>query len=374
MNKTKIESLQVARALAAVMVASGHTINVAEKRFANADYGWMDYLYSIGGSGVDIFFIISGFIMVYTSRNMEASPQSVGLFWARRLARIVPLYWLITTITLGVLLLGLSTDQVSMSATFIAKSYLFLPVLNTAGDLRPVVGVGWTLIYEMFFYLWFGLSLLMATRWRLPFLTAALGMLVVLGILMPSTRQENVVLVTYTDALLLEFLLGAWIARFYFAMEGRGSVWLAATVLAAGWVALSYCARFRPDENYGMVRFLAAGLPSALIVCGLLMLERAMGGWDRIPFLSAAGDSSYSLYLTHKLQLLGVGLMTKLFMDLRQIDAAHFYLLMLACELFVAYLVFRHFERPVTEKLNAWLAQRKTDRFPAPAGHHSSTP
>ena len=111
-----------------------------------------------GGAGVDIFFVISGFIMVYTTMDREITPWS---FMADRIARIVPAYW---AATLGVFFLALVAPSLLQTSHMqwgeLFKSLVFVPFRKANGLVQPVLFVGWTLNYEMFFYLMFAAGLL----------------------------------------------------------------------------------------------------------------------------------------------------------------------------------------------------------------------
>lgn len=162
MQGVRIDIIQVLRGVAAVMVLFYHT-RAAEQKYTGFSYlsGWTEY----GMYGVDIFFFISGFIITWTTINHAPSLQNSGRFFIRRAIRIYPLYWLITTAVLFLYLVR--PDMVNASATnepHILRSYLLLPQHGT-----PLLAVGWTLVYEMYFYLVFAL-LLLTKRKALPFL------------------------------------------------------------------------------------------------------------------------------------------------------------------------------------------------------------
>src|SRR5690606_35064881 len=104
-----------------------------------------------GDFGVDLFFVISGFIMVHVSRNQFARPGAPLDFVRRRLVRIVPLYWTMTTLMVAVvLLLPQSVDTATADPRQWIASYLFIPFERASdGMMRPVLGLGWSLNYEM---------------------------------------------------------------------------------------------------------------------------------------------------------------------------------------------------------------------------------
>ena len=108
-------------------------------------------LYSLA-SGVDLFFVISGFIMVYSSEDLFGARGAWRTFLTRRLVRIVPLYWLTTAITIP--LMSLTVDWQSLLG-----SYFFIPYRAPSNAIVPLHGVGWTLNLEMFFYVIFAAAI-----------------------------------------------------------------------------------------------------------------------------------------------------------------------------------------------------------------------
>lgn len=262
--RTTLTSIQYLRGLAALAVVAMHT-------------GWT---YSgIGAAGVDVFFVISGFIMVHVSRR-EVTPT---VFLRARVLRVVPLYWLLTLV--GVALAGL--DDIPR----ILASLAFWPHAGFDGRDYPVLIPGWTLNYEVFFYLAFAVTLLLQARLRLPVLSLGLAGLVALGI---AIHPAQAAAATYTGPLLLEFLGGAWLCQAW--QRGwvpRGRWGLALSALGA--LVLLAQAGIGPFEGW---RCLTWGLPSLLIVAGALGAE-AGGRLPRILGLRQMGDASYALYLTH---------------------------------------------------------------------------
>jgi hypothetical protein len=165
------------------------------------------------GSGVPIFFAISGFIMVVTSANAFGSTQSALDFMRRRIIRIVPLYWLVTTVGLAALLVMPAQMKVLPNDYgYIISSYLFWPAMRLTGDVRPLATPGWTLNLEMFFYVVFAIALLFPRRFGLPFLFSSLGLLVCARV---SGLLPGVALNFWGDPIVLGFLLGAAVGVIY---------------------------------------------------------------------------------------------------------------------------------------------------------------
>jgi exopolysaccharide production protein ExoZ len=277
-------SIQYLRGFAALAVVLYHASQRAGPTFG------------AGAAGVDVFFVISGFIMWTISARRATGP---GDFLLRRAGRIVPLYWTVTLLVVGLDLVRPSTfPNMRLDAPHVILSLLFLPHRDPTGDIAPVIVPGWTLNYEAFFYAVFALTLLLPAGRRVWTLTAALGGLCLLGLFLPHGRWA--VVDTYCDPLVLEFVAGAWLARA--AAAGRlGGSTAAVAAIAAGLAILTAVAITGADAR-GWARLLYWGLPALLIVWGALSLEGA-GRAPVLPALKLLGDASYSTYLAHGLAL-----------------------------------------------------------------------
>ncbi len=256
-------SVQYLRAIAALAVVTFHSENAAP----------------LGQCGVDVFFVISGFIMWSVTTN----PLGPGEFLCHRLIRIVPLYWIATL----VMALHLHSD-----AWDIVRSLLFWPYRRaTDGEIWPILVQGWTLNFEMFFYLLFAAALLVPRRFRLLVLSGVIGGLAVIGL---AARPADAVLWTYSSPLMFEFLFGVWIAE----LTLHATIPSLPGALAMIAVSLAAFAMTIGDYTPKLWRFAIWGVPGALLVWGAIALEWR-GTMPRIPLLKLLGDSSYSIYLFH---------------------------------------------------------------------------
>ena len=190
-------SLQVLRAAAALLVLihhAGYDADMIAERTARTAFA-LDRFFD-WGFGIHLFFVVSGFIMVRTARGFGSVRGSL-VFLVRRLIRVVPLYWLMTSLVLVGALLAPELLNMPIGGLDVAVgSYLFVPVLRAGGALRPVLGQGWTLDYEMFFYVLFAMSMLLPRRSGLTGLAAALIGLVLIGSL---ARPAAAALGVWTD-------------------------------------------------------------------------------------------------------------------------------------------------------------------------------
>jgi exopolysaccharide production protein ExoZ len=277
-------SIQYLRALAAMLVVYHH----AREQFPGFQQALPN---SIGTAGVDLFFVISGFIMV-TITDMQ--PIGPGEFVIRRIVRIVPVYWFYTTITaVAILIVPMFFRDSRFTVSHYVLSLLFVPHLNP-GDMSvsPLLKLGWTLNYEMFFYCLFSATLLLVNRSRILILTLAFIGLVLVGWIFEPQRPP---LVVYTDAIILEFALGTLIG--YAFVTGRlrriGSLtsW---TLIVVALVAAPLLSVFDGRVH----RVIIYGIPACLIVLGSIALE-VNCSLPKHRLFRLVGDSSYSIYLAH---------------------------------------------------------------------------
>jgi exopolysaccharide production protein ExoZ len=254
-----------------------------------------------GAAGVDVFFVISGFIMWLIARRIEADTAT---FLKDRLIRVVPMYWLVTlALALAATLRPGLFPLDHPTATHIARSLLFLPHHAPHSDrLFPLVVQGWTLNYEMFFYGLFGLALLWPRSDRPWLITVILAGCVIAGAIF---APRGAALLVYTSPLLLEFLAGIWLAS---AWEGKS--WVPAkfgwAALLAGFLLFA-AVEVSGVQGDGPLRVLYWGLPAFLVVCGAVTLDRN-GRLPRLPILQGLGNASYSIYLTHFLTITAVAI------------------------------------------------------------------
>jgi len=276
--------VQALRALAAALVVVHHSISMSLMwvvRRPGAPY-WTN-----GAAGVDIFFVISGFVMAISVPGLAGKRNKAGVFLWRRFTRIVPLYWAALTVRLAQLLLAPAQDP-TLTPWRVVASYLFIPAKNGKGEVFPIVVAGWTLNYEVFFYLLFAAALAFDIS-PLAFLAPCLTALALAGMARTPAWPDFTAL---ASTLVLEFLFGVVLAHFATRrkLPGAAMGWL---LLAGGLVALLLV-----PEAHAPLGFLAWGAPAAAIVTGAVALEDQLG--SRVPrWLLAAGEASYALYLSH---------------------------------------------------------------------------
>jgi exopolysaccharide production protein ExoZ len=297
LRASRLESIQVLRAIAAIGVVFTHAITRIGTAFPDANQhsvlAGSDGQLTAGDAGVDLFFAISGFIMLYVHQDDFGKARAPLNFMIKRIIRIVPIYWSLTTAALIVLMVApqlFTTHYRGIDLPWIIGSYLFVPIAPPGWNATPVVGVGWTLNFEMFFYVAFAFALFLPRRLALHLIFVGFGGLVAIGvILQPSTPVLGLV----TNWLLLDFLMGVAIALWLVA-RGRLPPAAAFALLLIGAVCLAATILWPPPEE-GPLRVLKWGIPTALIVFAMSSIDIPEGRVAKP--LSILGDASYSIYL-----------------------------------------------------------------------------
>ncbi len=278
------QSVQFLRFVAALLVVIFHA-HVAQSRLTPASQpGLIDYYFSAGAIGVHIFFVVSGFVMAHTSLDKFATPGATSEFLLRRICRIFPPYWIYAA--LYVLIHSASGTAYQLSASTALQSALLLP-----GGSASIIGPGWTLSYEVYFYFCFGLALILSRWTGLLVLTATFLVAIAIGAAAGLSASIPF------NPLLLEFLAGMWAAVYInYAGPSRQTtsmLWIAAALfLYAAGIAYGY------DKLPSVLMW---GIPSAILVFGMVQMERCSKLPNLLNRLSVLGDSSYSLYLLHTL-------------------------------------------------------------------------
>jgi exopolysaccharide production protein ExoZ len=284
--------VQVLRGLAAMLVVLFHAGILADERFAAPGSHLFGPLFRAGAGGVDIFFPISGFVMVISTVGLLSEPGAWRIFLKRRMIRIVPLYWIATTLKLLIVLLvpALVLHTV-ISPGYVVSSYLFIFAANPAGEVAPLLPVAWTLIFEMFFYVCFALTLLLRVS-QMRTLAIVMGLVAAVGFL--STPRWPAAL-HLLDPIVLEFIAGMAIARW--TLAGRGLPPIAAGALAAAAIIALFATDLGTDPGFQRIRFLLWGLPGFALLAATVSLEPwiAARKW-RLPRL--IGDASYAIYIS----------------------------------------------------------------------------
>ncbi|HEX8166170.1 MAG TPA: acyltransferase [Beijerinckiaceae bacterium] len=360
-----LANLQALRALAALGVVFYHT-----------DHRLFDGIHT-DLNGVSIFFVISGFIMCYVTRNDPSR------FFEKRLIRIVPLYWFATATVVVLNTYGLTNPVVTLPAMFgnglsslqswivgcsrafldgelwlrVLKSLFFIPL--PPGEY-PVIGVGWTLNLEMFFYFVFGVALLVTRTWA-P--VAACAVLL-------AMKSEAVaaacgpVCAFYAHDYTYFFVLGVGLYYVWTCTEGlnaahRGWVGPMAGAVLAGALLATVAAESPAVRGIaGPVLPHAHYLLPVLVVLSALLLER-VGLGTRSRLVLAAGAASYALYLIHPSVVLTLQVLGETWPAVHPKGSLAAALLAVAVSLGFAFLLHYGFDEPVKRLLKRSLRVRR---------------
>jgi exopolysaccharide production protein ExoZ len=283
-KRPEILSIQYLRAAAAIAVVIFHLTQTES------------WLHHIGKYGVDMFFVISGFIMVVMTKGQSIKPIDFAI---DRITRIVPSYWFATIAAFVVALLGLHFHNPSKDLIFLATSLLFIPAKNIYGEIQPTLYLGWTLNFEMFFYGIFSFALLFRKS-RTALVCLILTILFVIGMfLSPSSALMK----TYTSPLLLEFAAGAVLGEIFGLQLDRFSpqYQLIYGLLVA--VVLALFGVGSPSLVFGSA--------SVVIITVGLLIERR-GLMPNIRGLRVLGSASFAIYLYQEFAFGAVGAVLKL--------------------------------------------------------------
>lgn len=363
-HQDRLDSVQVLRAAAALAVTIAHTwvwvaTACAQNGIPNPVPGMVT-----GAAGVDLFFVISGFIMVYTTRKDPPSFRSSRHFFLRRLSRIAPLYWIaMATFALSVLDVGSTMEKESIDIPTIIYSALFIFHQRPPPDnsIAPMLAQGWSLNYEMFFYLMFALVLLFPRRWSIPAFIAALLIMGRLGDILTIGNFRTLMhilnmsgtLAHYFVDYLWEFAFGVAVG-FAYSNELRLPRSAAIACVVLGIALLWSSTLYQPAIYTG--RSIHWGIPCAMILAGAINLGRHLD--DRWRAIVMIGDASYAQYLFHGMVMLWLFIHWPRIVNLliKTVGPWGIVIYMTAMSVIVSVVVYVFIERPLLRTLRSTVA------------------
>lgn len=330
----KLINIQTLRAIAALNVVVFHSIE-ASKSYAVPARA-LSFLDGWGVSGVDLFFVISGFVMVYTQHKNARAPAS---FFRDRIIRIVPIYWLLTLVmTLLLWFMPSMFRQMSYSTEWILASFGFVSKWGLGQN--PVLYLGWSIEYELFFYSVFSLMIFLS-RNRLVEFWAAIVLLAFVATIK-------------VDPIFVEFVFGMFVGHFYVKQGKKVPRLVAPVALFAGGVVFIGSLWFK---DQALSRVLVYGLPASILVFGAVTAKQIRAG-----FLSALGDASYSLYLVQVFTIPVIYKISRVFPASDQHpDLLIFVSVFATCV--AAWVLFRTLELPITCWVRDHFSRLRTDSF-----------
>ncbi|MBE0577846.1 acyltransferase [Devosia sp.] len=340
-------SIQYLRGLAATLVVASHAFlyPIADEPLLYGRWGWL---------GVILFFVISGFIMVTVTGNGRFDGP---FFLRRRAVRVIPMYWAATLFTAA---LALGAPQLFKTMSFewsqLWRSLLFIPFYNeTSGGIHPIYKLGWTLNYEVYFYLCFAILCFLGSTSRVMILSLLFGGLALYGYL---ATPQDALSVFYTSYVPLAFCVGMGLGLM--ALRGARAtspltLWSAGLVGLTGLVVgLAWPAQVVEDWT----AFLGCLVFATSAVFLGVQLEPVL---PRVRYLERSGDASYSTYLSH---IYVVGALSWLaYAVLRAEDPATYIsvaMVTIACATAAGVLLHVAIERPLTRWFTPLAARAPT--------------
>ncbi len=347
-------SVQCLRGLAAMIVVCFHCFPQLERM------GYTGNQHISLSSGVDIFFIISGFIMLVSARRSPS--RGPGAFLLNRMIRIIPIYWILTSVFVAI---ALFAPQLMSSSRFelthVIKSYLMIPAPHPVINMYwPILIPGWTLNYEMFFYIIFALGLaVVPSRGRA--LSLFVGAIIMGFALLPLFVPLRGVPAFYTSSVIVEFVFGMVAAEIYIAGHRISApVGALCMLVGGGSLLLSDYVAF-PD-----IRGLTFGIPALLIFTGAVFAPWRPTG-RVVKLLRPVGDASYSIYLTHMITMSAAGQGWRRFIgDALPGSYILFMIVSIAASALGGFLFYRLVELPLTDWLKTNMRGRAAPSVPAP--------
>jgi exopolysaccharide production protein ExoZ len=277
-KRTSLDSLQLIRAIAIILVVFHHAYNLIIN-YHNVNAPLLS-VFEFGDLGVDLFFVLSGFIIFYVHQKDFNNKEQLKTYAYKRIARIFPVYWIVTLIFLSFVLFDRSFLQ-------IITSLFLIPT----GE-QPIVGVAWSLQHEMLFYILFAFAI-----WNKRVFLPAVYLWVLITIFVNvflRIELSNPLVALVLSPLNLEFLLGCTAAYIYrkYMLTNFGALALIGTLyILAAWV-------IQIVTSLEFNHVLAWGIPATLLILGLVSLERNKDIKIN-KTLVYIGDASYSIYLLH---------------------------------------------------------------------------
>ncbi|MDB5199018.1 MAG: Acyltransferase 3 [Chitinophagaceae bacterium] len=341
-----LQLIQVLRGIASLLVVllhcSRNSTEILQQRF-------LGDVFLFGGAGVDIFFVLSGFIITYTNFKFIGKSDHFNFFIRRRVVRIYPTYWIIISLflLLQVLLPSFYRTHFSFDFINIISTYLLLP-----GHVM-VNGVSWTLSYELFFYLLFSLAFFIPQKkWSFYIAMLYAAIIILLPVMGYNFENDNSLLSLVTYPMNVEFFMGVLVGVLISKISNK----IAMPLIITGSILFLMSAVFF-NLNYYLVpntfnRVILFGIPSFFIITGLVKYELNKKIKVHNIFL-LLGEASYSLYLIH-LPVLAASF--KIFSKLNMTNNLFIncIIILIVCIICYASILFYKFvEKPIIARLNS---------------------
>ncbi|MEO6861265.1 MAG: acyltransferase [Microcoleus sp.] len=288
--RKKLNLLQVYRGIAALLVVMFHINQMSTERLNQVTFF---NLFQAGWSGVDYFFVLSGFIMVYVHRSAIGKKDQLKSFLVKRCVRIYPIYWIITLTVLCFFLVipGFGNEK-DLSLAHIIVSLFLMPQND-----KPILDVGWTLVYEIYFYVLFSIAIWLKPKQSIPLLSAWLFVTMLHFSKILQFGDSAFLLNLVFGNMNLEFVLGCLAA--YIVIKYNKNItnyrWILFGIANLGYVILAMLVAW---GNVEFERINTFAVLAGLIVIASTSID--LKDSPRIPyFFIFLGDASYSIFLIH---------------------------------------------------------------------------
>ncbi|WP_345952713.1 acyltransferase [Mucilaginibacter sp. PAMB04168] len=281
-----IDSVQVMRAFAAVSVLFFHGTHIIDNKL---NFLFLNNFFDAGYSGVDVFFVISGFIILHTCMGKDFNAFT---FLKKRFVRIYPVYWVVT---LAVII----AYQIAPEGVQPYKEdwRIILGSLALVPQKIYIIGIAWTLTFELLFYVVFAVAYSIGKKFLFAvlFVWAA----VILALYAADVKPASVALNMLVNPIIIEFFFGCLIAYFYnryrefkyhYILSTIGFIWF-----AVNWV-IYWTAKNNDADAFStyISRVYLFGVPAAILISGIVFYKKSIA-----PLFVYIGNASYSLYLIH---------------------------------------------------------------------------
>jgi len=334
--KNKIYNIQALRGIAVLFVVLYHIIAIETKY--NPSYIVMFDFFKIGNIGVDIFFIISGFIMVTVTKNYFKDRNKFYKFMYLRFTRIYPLYWFYTILLLPILFVKPEWINSSQDGNVnILSSILLFPT-----ETLPLIMVGWSLIHEIYFYIIFGLFLLLIDRSKLIKYVFIWLLIIIISNIFSDYSSPLIKLII--NPLTVEFMAGVLLGIYY--LNNSHNIRFSKVLLFISFLSLLFISYLHESiEIQGWNRIIIFGMPSFLII--LFSIEVEKQGFIFNKYLILIGDASYSIYLSHLLTLNVVAKVFNIFLYENYIFELFMIIAMITIALAWGLISYKYIETPI---------------------------
>jgi len=275
-----LHNIQILRAIAAILVVMHHVF--PHYQAMGNTIRWIEHISNLGFVGVDIFFVISGFIMSYTTFEKPRGIQSAKIFFKHRLFRIYLGYWPFFVAMIFTLLLTYGLESKDILGSFL----LYNPDM-----FKLVLPVSWSLSYELYFYLLFLITFFFTRKQLYIYMPLFIGILLLL--ILSSAYKNYLPLSFFYSPFLLEFFMGVLLYMFRTYLM---HIWI--LIVSITLMAVAFYFGVEYDNKNGLLRILTFGSSAFLLVLSMLIIEYK-NIYTGSGFLHDLGDASYTLYLSH---------------------------------------------------------------------------